>query len=66
MPSRSRRAPSRPRQRSPTPNELTVAYLASSGAQVNPLYCNERDLISLNQLVFESVVTLDQDAKARA
>lgn len=47
----------------PDANELTVAYLASSGAQVNPLYCNERDLISLNQLVFESVVTLDQTQK---
>ncbi len=36
-----------------------------SGALINPLYCNQRDLISLNELVFESVVALDDSLRPR-
>ena len=44
--------------------DLRVGYVASSDSQqINPFLCNERDLVSLNQLVFESVVELDDDFK---
>ena len=43
--------------------DLVIGYLASDGAELNPLYCTERDLISVNQLVFESVVDLDETQK---
>lgn len=43
--------------------DLLVGYTAKGGATVNPFYCNERDLIAVNQLVFESVVTLDDEQK---
>ena len=45
------------------PADLEVGYLASEGAEINPIYCTERDLISINQLVFESVVELDDTQK---
>ena len=45
------------------PADLTVGYLASSAGDISPVYCNERDMISLNQLVFESVVELDETQK---
>ena len=45
------------------PADLTVGYLASSVGDINPVYCNERDMVSINQLVFESVVELDQTQK---
>ena len=52
----------------PTPepehhDELIVGYLAAQNASVNPLYCQERDLVNMNQLVFESLVTLDDEQK---
>ena len=44
--------------------DLRVGYVASTDSQqINPFLCNERDLVSLNQLVFESVVELDDDFK---
>lgn len=46
-----------------TDADLLVGFVADSGANVNPFYCNNRDLISLNQLVFESVVELDDDCR---
>ena len=45
------------------PADLAVGYLASSAGDISPVYCNERDMISLNQLVFESVVELDETQK---
>ena len=33
--------------------DLTVGYLASAAGEINPIHCNERDMVSLNQLVFE-------------
>jgi len=41
--------------------DLVVGYVAAAGAAVNPFVCNNRDLLSLNQLVFESVVELDEN-----
>lgn len=44
--------------------DLRVGYVASTDSQqINPFLCSERDLVSLNQLVFESVVELDDDFK---
>lgn len=44
-----------------TRGDVTIGYVAAEGAQLNPLLCTERDLVSLNQLVFESVVELDEN-----
>lgn len=43
--------------------DLLIGYVAQPGAAVNPFRCNEWDLVSLNQLVFESVVALDENQK---
>lgn len=43
--------------------DLVVGYVGSINASVNPFRCNNRDLASLNQLVFESVVELDENLK---
>lgn len=41
--------------------DLTVAYVAAAGSELHPLRGNSRDLNSINQLVFESVVELDEN-----
>ncbi len=41
--------------------DLTVAYVAAPGSDLHPLRGNSRDLSSINQLVFESVVELDEN-----
>ena len=41
--------------------DVTIGYVAREGAWINPLICTERDLVSLNQLVFESVVELNEN-----
>lgn len=41
--------------------DLKVGYVAVG--DINPFVCTDRDLVSLNQLVFESVVELDDDMK---
>ena len=46
-----------------TRGDLTLGYVAAQGAGLNPLVCTERDLVSLNQLVFESVVELDEELR---
>ena len=43
--------------------DLQVGYVASPSVEINPFLCTERDLVSLNQLVFESVVELDDNMK---
>lgn len=43
--------------------DLCLGYVASPTVEINPLLCTERDLVSLNQLVFESVVELDENMK---
>lgn len=46
--------------------DLRLGYVAATESQqINPFLCNERDLLSLNQLVFESVVELDDEFKPR-
>jgi len=41
--------------------DLRVGYVATG--EINPFMCIDRDLVSLNQLVFESVVELDDEMK---
>ena len=38
-----------------------VGLVSAAGAALNPLVCTQRDFISLNELVFESVITLDDN-----
>ena len=41
--------------------DLTVGYIAASGSDLHPIRGNSRDLDSINHLVFESVVELDEN-----
>ncbi len=43
--------------------DIRLGYVASNTGEINPFYCTERDLVSLNQLVFESVVEFDDQMK---
>ena len=43
--------------------DLRLGYVASPTVEINPLNCTERDLVSLNMLVFESVVEFDDNMK---
>lgn len=43
--------------------DIQLGYVAAATAEINPFNCTERDLVSLNQLVFESVVELDDEMK---
>lgn len=43
--------------------DLLVGYVAGSDAKINPFLCSEQDLVSMNQLVFEPLVTLDENQK---
>lgn len=41
--------------------DLTIGYVAAGGTDLHPLRGNSRDLSSINHLVFESVVELDEN-----
>lgn len=43
--------------------DIRLGYVGSATGSINPFECTDRDLVSLNQLVFESVVELDEDLK---
>ena len=43
--------------------DMVVVYVASPGASMNPATCTEWSLISINQLMYESVVDLDDSLK---
>ena len=43
--------------------DLRLGYVASAVGEINPFICTERDLVSLNQLVFESVIEFDDEMK---
>ena len=45
------------------PADLFIGYVARSNNAFGPYECTERDLVSLNQLMFESVVELDAEQK---
>ena len=39
--------------------DITIGYVAAAGASMSPALCTEWGLVSVNQLIFESVVDLD-------
>ena len=43
--------------------DIRLGYVGSAEGSLNPFKCSDRDLVSLNQLVFESVVELDEEMK---
>lgn len=49
------------------PNEqaadVTIGYVARENNAIGPYECTERDLVSINQLMYESVVELDSEQK---
>lgn len=49
-----------------TETDLDVGYVAVQGADLHPLRGNSRDLNSLNHLVFESLVDLDENRQPTA
>lgn len=42
---------------------ITMGYTAAGGAKLNPFLCNERDLVSVGSLVYESLFELDENMK---
>lgn len=46
-----------------SPDTFVVGMVSAAGSALNPLVCNQRDLISINELVFESVITLDDELR---
>ena len=45
------------------PADITIGYVARMNNAIGPYECTERDLVSINQLMFESVVELDGEQK---
>lgn len=43
--------------------DVVIGYIAPAGASLNPTSCVELSLVSLNQLIYESVVDLDASLK---
>ncbi|MBR2700299.1 MAG: hypothetical protein IKE76_17095, partial [Clostridia bacterium] len=43
--------------------DVVVGYIAPPGASINPTSCIELSLVSMNQLIYESVVDLDAGMK---
>ena len=43
--------------------DVVIGYIAPAGASLNPTSCIETSLVSLNQLIYESVVDLDAGMK---
>lgn len=46
-----------------TSADVVIGFVAPETAVLNPVTCNEWSLVSVNQLVFESVVDLDENLK---
>lgn len=49
-----------------TSGDVTIGYLAASGAYLNPFYCTERDMLSIDSLVYESLFELDGNMEPQA
>ena len=43
--------------------DMLVGYVAPAGASLSPATCNEWGMVSINQLIFESVIDLDASLK---
>ena len=44
-------------------SRFIIGMVYEKSATINPIYCNQRDLQSLNELVFESMITFDETLK---
>ena len=49
-----------------TTADIIVGYLAVDSATINPFSCTQCDLVSMNALVYESLVELDDEMKPKA
>lgn len=50
-----------PQQTVPTRGDINIGLVLEDQAVLHPLVCTHRDLISMNELVFESVIELDDN-----
>ena len=46
-----------------TDADLVMGYVAQTDESINPFRCTSRDIVSINQLVYESVVELDDSGQ---
>ena len=46
-----------------TDADLVLGYVAQTDESINPFRCTSRDIVSINQLVYESVVELDDSGQ---
>ncbi len=44
-------------------NLFTIGVVTAAGSALNPFACNQRDLVNVNELVFESVIDFDDNLK---
>ena len=44
-------------------SRFIIGTVYQRGAAINPLYCTQRDLVSVNNLVFEGVMTLSDELR---
>ena len=54
-------APLTPTARAASEDRFVIGLVSESGATINPYHCTQRDLININELIFESVLTLDDN-----
>lgn len=45
--------------------DMTIGYVAAANAGLNPFICSERDMVSINSLVYESLFELDSSLQPR-
>ena len=43
--------------------DITLGYVAGSGASPHPLFCNEWDLMSISRLLYEDAIELDENLR---
>ena len=55
-----------PVQTSVPVGDVTIGYVAPAGAKINPFLCDQRDLVSINSLVYESLFELDGNLKPQS
>lgn len=54
-------APLTPTARAASEDRFVIGLVSESGTTINPYHCTQRDLININELIFESVLTLDDN-----
>jgi peptide/nickel transport system substrate-binding protein len=59
-------APARAEGADLSKGDVTIGYLAASGAPLNPFFCTERDMLGINSFVYESLFELDGNMEPQA